>query len=244
MIIYKTTNLVNGKIYIGQDSRDNPKYLGSGVILAKAIKKNGYANFKKETLEICESKVELNAREKFWIVYFDAMNPEIGYNLTEGGEGSFGFKHSEETIQKISGKNNSFYGKKHTKETKERIRQSVSGKNNYWYGRELSKEHINKISKIKKIQNKGKSNPFYGKHHTEENKRKYSENQKGEKSYCYGKHPSEETIFKLTKYHIPKEELYQLYIIQNKTQKEIAKIYKCGKSTIGYKLNKYNIKRK
>ena len=41
MIIYKTTNLVNGKIYIGQDSNNNPNYYGSGTLLHKAIKKYG-----------------------------------------------------------------------------------------------------------------------------------------------------------------------------------------------------------
>ena len=50
MVIYKTTNLINGKIYIGQDSKNNPKYLGSGVIFLKAIKKYGKENFVKETL--------------------------------------------------------------------------------------------------------------------------------------------------------------------------------------------------
>ena len=47
MIIYKTTNLVNKKIYIGQDSKNNPEYLGSGAIVKKAIKKYGKENFKK-----------------------------------------------------------------------------------------------------------------------------------------------------------------------------------------------------
>ena len=45
-VIYKTTNLITGKIYVGQDSRDNPQYLGSGIILSYAIKKYGKENFK------------------------------------------------------------------------------------------------------------------------------------------------------------------------------------------------------
>ena len=58
MIIYKTTNLVNGKIYIGKDKNNNPSYLGSGKILKLAIKKYGKENFTKETIE--KSHLALN----------------------------------------------------------------------------------------------------------------------------------------------------------------------------------------
>ena len=47
MVIYKTTNLVNGKIYIGKDKYNNPKYLGSGKILKLAINKYGKGNFRR-----------------------------------------------------------------------------------------------------------------------------------------------------------------------------------------------------
>lgn len=47
MVIYKTTNLINGKIYIGQDSKDRPNYYGSGKLIHRAIKKYGKENFKK-----------------------------------------------------------------------------------------------------------------------------------------------------------------------------------------------------
>lgn len=48
MIIYKTINIINNKIYIGRDMHNNPNYLGSGYILSKAIKKYNKENFKKE----------------------------------------------------------------------------------------------------------------------------------------------------------------------------------------------------
>ena len=54
MIIYKTTKLINGKFYIGQDSYNNPNYVGSGFILLKAIKKYGRHNFEKIILESCK----------------------------------------------------------------------------------------------------------------------------------------------------------------------------------------------
>ena len=44
MVIYKTTNMINGKIYIGQDIKNNPKYLGSGKILKLSIRKYGRFN--------------------------------------------------------------------------------------------------------------------------------------------------------------------------------------------------------
>ena len=63
MIIYKTTNLVNGKIYIGQDKNNNPAYLGSGKILHLAFQKYGLENFNKEILEVCKSVEDLNEKE-------------------------------------------------------------------------------------------------------------------------------------------------------------------------------------
>ncbi len=87
MIVYKTTNLINEKIYIGQDSNNNPEYIGSGNLLLRAIKKYGINNFKKEILEICKSKDELNNKEKFWIAKYNSTNKKIGYNISEGGTG-------------------------------------------------------------------------------------------------------------------------------------------------------------
>jgi hypothetical protein len=67
--IYKTTNLINNKIYVGQHSviEKNDVYLGSGFLLKKAIKKYGKENFKKEILEYCDSKIEMSKKEIFWI---------------------------------------------------------------------------------------------------------------------------------------------------------------------------------
>jgi hypothetical protein len=87
MIVYKTTNLVTGKIYVGKDTNDNLNYLGSGTHLQNSLKKHGKENFKKEVLERCENHEELCIREIYWIAELDAMNPEIGYNILPGGEG-------------------------------------------------------------------------------------------------------------------------------------------------------------
>ena len=92
MIIYKTTNVVNGKIYIGQDSKNDSSYLGGGTLLHKAIKKHGRENFVKEILEYCNNKDQMNEREIFWINYFNSTDNSIGYNIELGGNSKY---HSE-----------------------------------------------------------------------------------------------------------------------------------------------------
>ena len=72
--IYQTTNLINGKKYIGKHiGYINDDYLGSGIILNKAISKYGKENFKKEILEIVNNNIELNEREKFYIKLYNAV---------------------------------------------------------------------------------------------------------------------------------------------------------------------------
>lgn len=88
--IYKTTNLINGKIYVGQKMSTvflKEEYLGSGRYLNNAINKYGRENFKVELIEWCENSEILNEREKYWIAYFNCQNHEIGYNIADGGEG-------------------------------------------------------------------------------------------------------------------------------------------------------------
>jgi len=118
--IYKTTNLINGKIYVGQKKSTKflgNKYLGSGKALKKAIIKYGIATFTVELLEICETKEQLNKQERYWIKILKAQDKEIGYNIADGGIGVAGdgfkaHKHSEETKQKIS-KSISNYNREH-----------------------------------------------------------------------------------------------------------------------------------
>lgn len=89
MIIYKTINKINEKLYIGQQSDEinKPYYIGSGKILKQAIKKYGRKNFEKVILEKCASKEELNKREVYWIKKLNTTNNKIGYNITSGGCG-------------------------------------------------------------------------------------------------------------------------------------------------------------
>lgn len=87
MQIYKTTNSITGRIYVGKEKRNNPRYLGSGIIIKKAIKKYGRENFTKEILQICESKEEWLVAEKDWILKLKARDRLIGYNISVGGDG-------------------------------------------------------------------------------------------------------------------------------------------------------------
>lgn len=100
MQIYKITNLINGKIYIGKDESDRLNYFGSGKIIKSAINKYGLANFKKEILEICNNREKLCEREKFWIKQVNTKSP-IGYNIANGGNGGDTITHHPNKIQII-----------------------------------------------------------------------------------------------------------------------------------------------
>lgn len=84
--IYKTTNTVNGKIYIGKEKHNDKNYIGSGRILNNAIKKYGKEVFVKEILEECSLDI-IDERECYWINHYDSTNWDIGYNITKGGTG-------------------------------------------------------------------------------------------------------------------------------------------------------------
>lgn len=108
MVIYKTTNLVNGKFYIGKDKGNNNWYLGSGKLLLYAIKKYGKENFKKEILESCSDVSHMREREIYWIEFYDATNKDIAYNIQPGGDGGDNYSNMSpeqllEVKQKISG---------------------------------------------------------------------------------------------------------------------------------------------
>lgn len=254
MIVYKITNIINGKIYIGKDSNNDKYYYGSGVLIKKAIKKYGKKNFVKEILEICNSEADLNKKEIYWISYYKKKLKENCYNIGEGGEGSdnlknhpdrekilennkkriprgekhhnfgkhsasFGIKWSDESKKKLSesllksdnfqrtvrsaerndkiskkqkgvsvpsrggkGEKNPMYGKKHSKETKNKISNSISHSEVFKIAM-LSKERSRKLSEKSKYKviseeqkNKirGEKNGMFGKTHTDENKKKMS----------------------------------------------------------------------
>lgn len=180
-IIYKVTNLINGKCYIGKttqtlnarksDHKGYAKRNGSDYF-HKAIKKYGLDNFKWEIL--CEDVpiLFLGIRETMKIIVENShISTGRGYNLTWGGEGTSGYKHTEETRRKMM-KPKSEEAKKHMMKPKS----------------EEAKKHMSIAQKEKT----GEKNNFYGRKHSEEAKRKMREKK-------LGKIVSDETKKKLSK---------------------------------------------
>lgn len=89
--VYETTNLINGKKYIGKRSCkceiENDKYLGSGKYLMNAVNKYGKYNFNKEILQICENEQMALEWEKVYIEQVKAYDNKMYYNIAMGGEG-------------------------------------------------------------------------------------------------------------------------------------------------------------
>ena len=150
-IIYKVTNSVNKKIYIGQtvqtlherqikhesSSRDNKTV----IHFHRALKKHLFSSFKWEILERCDNKIELDDMEYHYIMRFDSY--KNGYNQTLGGEGSCGRICTDSTKEKISkGKIGIPLSKEHkavlskirrgVKKSPEHIRKVAYAKSKYW----------------------------------------------------------------------------------------------------------------
>lgn len=102
MYIYKTTCIINSKVYIGMSTKDDPNYYGSGSIIKRAIKKYGKNNFKKEILEHCNSFEELCKREVYWVEYYKNLLKDDCYNVSTGGKGgNWKMWMHEDEIKKI-----------------------------------------------------------------------------------------------------------------------------------------------
>jgi group I intron endonuclease len=156
-IVYKTINITNDKIYIGKryTKNLNDGYLGSGIHIKRAVKKYGKNNFYREIVEFCKNKRQLNEREIFWIAELDARNPNIGYNVSRGGDGANLEHLTEESKKKIGEKNrinnlgekNGMFGKHHTEESKQKSRLSHLGQPSGMKGKHHKEESKEKTRK-------------------------------------------------------------------------------------------------
>ena len=141
--IYKITNKVNNKIYIGKHKHDIPeldcKYVASGTYINRSIRTYGIDNFTIELIDVAYTVEELNDKEIMYIDKYDSIAPN-GYNLTHGGDGllnpsqevrdrmskaKLGTKRTEESKLKASAK---LRGIKKTPEWVEKVRASNRGK--------------------------------------------------------------------------------------------------------------------
>jgi group I intron endonuclease len=165
MVIYKITNLITNKIYVGKDELNSSTYMGSGKWIRRSINKHGIENFKKEIIETCKNPIHLTEREIYWIKKLDATNPKIGYNITDGGNGGNTYKYkTEEELNLIK--------KKISESGKGRDSWNAGTKGLYTYEDLYGKEKAEYLKKIKiEISSKRK--------HTEKTKTLMSEQRKG-----------------------------------------------------------------
>ena len=205
--IYKTTCLVNGKIYIGKhEGSESDNYLGSGTVFEFALKKYGRKNFKREILRRCETLHELRIWEHVFIKKYHAQDPSIGYNIADGDVNTTEFNPAKlpEVREKMLIKNRqttrdpeyrkrhseimkeyykthpaTFTGKHHSEKTKEKIRQKRLGSVAYNRGVPASEEQKRKQSEKMKGRYVGEKNPNYGHKWTDEQRRHLSEVKRG-----------------------------------------------------------------
>jgi hypothetical protein len=171
-VIYKITNQIDGKFYIGshktKDLNDN--YMGSGKYLKKAQEKYGIENFKKEILFVFDTADEMYKKEAE-IVNEDFLTTENTYNLKIGGFGGWDYINTNEDLRKEKNK-------------KARVNANITIMNKYGVSNpskiEAVKEKLS-ISMLNRRKNGYNKLPpsFLGKRHTEETKEKMRESQKG-----------------------------------------------------------------
>ena len=138
--IYITTNNINNKKYIGKrkikNNQGDTKYLGSGELLLKAIKRYGRDNFTREIIDYAYTEEELNEKERCHIAKHNATKSPMFYNIHQGGDGGNTMEGWDEQKRKqikakmsktTSGTNNGMYGKRHSDESKLKMSQNRKG---------------------------------------------------------------------------------------------------------------------
>ena len=178
MQAYLITNKINNNGYIGITTRSlsrrwyEHRFVANscGQLLGKAIKKYGEQAF--EIMPIASAKTLENLKEveKDLIIQFQTKVP-FGYNLTDGGDGVFGFKHDPEQVKILADLRR---GTKHSEETKQKMKIAHLGENNHFYG----KNHTEEAKRKNAEAHMGKQ-AMLGKTHSAETKEKIRQQRLG-----------------------------------------------------------------
>lgn len=255
MYIYKILNNINGKIYIGKTEKSIEDRWKKHLLCVKnkvnrylydAMNKYGIDNFSISEIEKCNSREELNEREKYWIKLYNSINKDFGYNMQEGGLGG---KQPQDIIDRVRLKKKGF---RHSETTKLKMSTSKKGKHNHFQSNDTKKKLSIIVKNLwsKGILNSrnnsmrgkvGKEHHFYGRHHTLESKKKMSELKLGKTTSIKQKEVARNNFLgsKNPRYkNVDKELLYKL-LLNNKTTKELSAILKVSEPTIISKTKLY-----
>jgi group I intron endonuclease len=175
-VIYKTTNKITGKFYIGKDEYNNPEYLGSGKLINLSIKKYGRENFIKEIIESCINEEEHKKREKFWINELECLSP-MGYNIAKGSFGGDTYTHNPNKKQHAERISIANTGKIRSLDAKERYSKCKMGDLNP----SKMEESRRKISESRKDKLKSDDNPMFNSNRTRDKLQDLDVKLKGDK---------------------------------------------------------------
>ena len=188
-LIYQTTNLVNGKIYIGKHETFNieDNYFGSGKYLLNAINKHGIENFEFKILIDLKNRKEMNLLEKMVVTEEFCKRNDV-YNIKVGGDGGWDYINNELHLN-----GNQMFVKNMSKDDFKK--RSIKAQQTYANRRKtFTVEELKAYKAMKRrVALCGVSQAFKGKHHTDEAKQKikdfHAKNhpQAGEKNSQYGK---------------------------------------------------------
>ncbi len=194
-VVYKITNIYNGKIYVGQTIRRVEERWKSHIRdsnkplypIQHAIQKYGKNNFLIEVICECATQEDLNEKENYFAHQLNSFCPN-GYNLRAGdGSGSMSESLREHMSIIRQGVGNPNFGKTTSQETRDKMSKSHRGEKSYNYGKTQSLEtkqknalahlgrHHTKEARVKiSLATRRENNPNYGKHHSLDTKEKIS----------------------------------------------------------------------
>lgn len=163
-LIYKYTNIHNNKIYIGQTkttmeqrAQSNGRNYRGSPRFYEAIKKYGWNAFTPEILASTKNLNDANFLEIYYISKYDSTNPKKGYNISLGGYSPLSDiarqKISEKAVERYKDKTkNPMYGRRHSKESIQKMSVAHTGTNNPMYGTKWTEnQRMNSGVKGKKL---------------------------------------------------------------------------------------------